>query len=179
MSLCDILRVKRSGSCGQVKYSSSVHILRSPCINEVELMSHHYNKAYTFVYRIYLPFQIANKKKFGICLDFSPLNSANSGLFSEVTLRIGMSRTAMNLQKQRSISQFPQNCFKCEKVLSFAMGNILPFVPVSLYILVTWFFGRSYQSQLSCLFVFNNKFAYWLISFNVTWKRNFKKYGSM
>ena len=122
-------------------------------------MSHHYNRAYTFVYRIYLPFQIANKK-ISICLDFSPLNSANSGLFSEVTLRIGMSRTAMNLQKQSSISQFPQNCFKCEKVLSFAMGNILPFVPVSLYILVTWFFGRSYQSQLSCLFVFNNKFAY-------------------
>ena len=113
-------------------------------------------------------------KKIIICLDFSPLNSANSGLFSEVTLRIGMSRTAMNLQKQSSISQFPQNCFKCEKVSSFAMGNILPFVPVSLYILVTWFFGRSYQSQLSCLFVFNNKFAYWLISFHVTWKRNLK-----
>ena len=76
--------------------------------------------------------QIANQK-LSICLDFSQLNSANSGLLSEVTLRIGMSRTAMNLQKQSSISQFPQNCFKCEKVLSFAMGNILPFVPGSLY----------------------------------------------
>ena len=29
MSLCDIIRVKRSASCGQFKYSSSVHILRS------------------------------------------------------------------------------------------------------------------------------------------------------
>ena len=36
---------------------------------------------------------------------------------------------------------------------------------------VTWFLVRSYQSQLSCLFVFNHKFAYWLISFNVTWKK--------
>ena len=30
VSLCDIIRVKRSASCGQVKYSSSVHIWRSP-----------------------------------------------------------------------------------------------------------------------------------------------------
>ena len=30
VSLCDIIRVKRSASCGNVKYSSSVHILRSP-----------------------------------------------------------------------------------------------------------------------------------------------------
>ena len=28
--MCDIIRVKRSASCGQVKYSSSVHIIRSP-----------------------------------------------------------------------------------------------------------------------------------------------------
>ena len=28
--MCDIIRVKRSASCGKVKYSSSVHILRSP-----------------------------------------------------------------------------------------------------------------------------------------------------
>ena len=33
MSLCDIIRVKRSASCGNVKYSSSVHILRSPCLH--------------------------------------------------------------------------------------------------------------------------------------------------
>ena len=33
MSVCDIIRVKRSASCGKVKYSSSVHILRSPWVN--------------------------------------------------------------------------------------------------------------------------------------------------
>ena len=32
--MCDIIRVKRSASCGKVKYSSSVHILRSPCIKQ-------------------------------------------------------------------------------------------------------------------------------------------------
>ena len=115
-------------------------------------------------------------QRFSICLDFSQLNSAISGLLSEVILRIGMSRTAMNLQKQSSISQFPQNCFKCKKkLLLFALGNILPFVPGSLYILVTWFLVWSYQSQLSCLFVFNNKLTHWLISFDVTWFAIFER----
>ena len=37
-SFCDIIRIKRSASCGQVKYSSYAHLLRSPWIEYVFIL---------------------------------------------------------------------------------------------------------------------------------------------
>ena len=40
VSVCDIIRFKRSASCGKVKCSISVHILRSPWAGWLNLTSH-------------------------------------------------------------------------------------------------------------------------------------------
>ena len=69
MSLCDIIRVKRSASCGQVNYSSSVHILRSPWsmiwyeLQQMSYSSHVFTKNEFRIFTNFLINQIVSKKK--------------------------------------------------------------------------------------------------------------------